>query len=412
LFAERVLIVGSVHLDTLATREFSGNVVTEPGNVVYAIGGIAYNIAANLAIEDDDSRLRIEVYTILPKYSVLTQVFLRKMKHLGISTQLVKTALKIDNLEVRGGGYVGVIEKGIKRTRFAVIDSAIHTTDVFTMQSRRLKRVLRKASIVATDTNMSAKTVGDVAKNSAERKVPLFISLGSEKDAKDAWLKGSPTSKAYCVCGRLEVIKPLLAEAGLDSAAINAFDDFLRTHRVSPLLSGICTALRTKFVLVIVEAEIPRGFGVLSAGGEGVFIGASKGTDQKVSTGNTAGVADAALSGFIYTFLRGSGAMKLKAAEQEALRSNITAFVDRAAASEGSTPGSVISFEEEDAAKSKFVQYIRALQMAEDVFPFGRTIAWIAAFTLVMWAVTEGAHFFDLEWILKYLPATRLGSPG
>src|SRR5262245_49121263 len=84
-----VLCIGATHLDTLATDSREGvaestiggiELITHPGKIVHAMGGSAFNVAVSLVREDRDRRLHVRFFTVLPKFSPLTQVFYRKMR--------------------------------------------------------------------------------------------------------------------------------------------------------------------------------------------------------------------------------------------------------------------------------------------------------------------------------------------
>ena len=105
-------------------------------------------------------------------------------------------------------------------------------------------------------------------------------------------------------------------------------------------------------------------------------------------------MVDAALAGFIQSYadlLRqgqgGRGTSLVSDDTTAVFRSNILDFVERVSESEGATPGSVISFEEQVHEQSRLAKLWRLTKIAFDVLPVFRYVLSIAALIIALWLV-------------------------
>jgi hypothetical protein len=112
---------------------------------------------------------------------------------------------------------------------------------------------------------------------------------------------------------------------------------------------------------------------------------------------------DGALAGFIesYAYVLGRGKGTDGAIVGESTRrtfnTNIQDFVEHVSQSEGATPGSVISFEEEARQQSRLAKLWRLTKIAFDVLPVFKYLLSIAAAIIALWLIDLGLD------VLKYL---------
>src|SRR5207253_664958 len=120
-----------------------------------------------------------------------------------------------------------------------------------------------------------------------------------------------------------------------------------------------------------------RGFALLAAGEKPYrcFLATPDEVRARVQHGNSAGVVDGALAGFIESYVR--LAMRRKAETgsvvsektRKVVGATILDFAEHVSQSEGATPGSVISFEEEARQQSRLAKLWRLTKIAFDVLP-------------------------------------------
>jgi sugar/nucleoside kinase (ribokinase family) len=401
---KNVLTVGSVHLDTIALsrsadRDTDGD--TEVGSIIHSVGGSAFNIAANLAGHRKDNTVigGIAVYSILPQHSVLTEIIKYKSAAAGVNLKYLRLYKEFHDRRVRGGGYVGLLDEEKKLTRKAVVDAAMHEADIFADASEAavLARAVSWADILVLDADLATSTVNHIAEHARGHNKPLFLSIGSTQAGLRSWLRSSPTNAATCLSGRLRVMRELLAKLKVPEAEIEAFRRFVEEgdQHATFDVARICHLLRTDY-LVCSNVRESKGFALLAATEQPYkcFFDTPEDVRSRVQHGNSAGVVDAALAGFIQSYadlLRqgqgGRGTSLVSDDTTAVFRSNILDFVERVSESEGATPGSVISFEEQVHEQSRLAKLWRLTKIAFDVLPVFRYVLSIAALIIALWLV-------------------------
>ena len=84
---QKILIIGSVHLDIVASYEKSNESnADKEGDLKFSVGGAAYNIAANLAYKDH----RVSLFTFVKDNSVSGDVIKSAISAANIETQFVQ----------------------------------------------------------------------------------------------------------------------------------------------------------------------------------------------------------------------------------------------------------------------------------------------------------------------------------
>jgi sugar/nucleoside kinase (ribokinase family) len=424
----RVLTVGSVHLDTIALSseaDQANDGDTEIGNIIHSIGGSAYNIAANLAMHASGGDIvrSATVYSILPQHSVLTEIIKYKCASAGVKTSGLRLYKDFDNKRVRGGGYVGVLDEQKRLLRKAVVDAAMHEADIFadTKEAAQLTSAIRRADILVLDADLAISTVNRVSQHARHHEKPLFLSIGSMQAGMRTWLHSDSANRAVCIGGRLRVICEIIAKLKVPDTEIANFRAFVeegdqRTFDVN----RICRELKTKYI-VCCNVRESKGFALLAAGETPYqsFFATPPDVRSRMQHGNSAGVVDAALAGFIrsYAELRGRGSMAeasdiVSEQTRKVFESNILDFVERASESQGATPGSVISFEEQVSQQSQLAKLWRLTRIAFDALPIFRVIASFIALIIAMSLIDIGLdlldHFFGIKIDLPDKPWLRM----
>jgi sugar/nucleoside kinase (ribokinase family) len=398
----RVLTIGSVHLDTIALSsgadQFNDG-ETEVGSITHSVGGSAFNIAANLAMHrrGNDVISSAAVYSILPQHSVLTEIIKYKSAAAGVDTSYLRLYKEFHNKRVRGGGYVGVLDEEKRLTRKAVVDAAMQEADIFAEpeEADTFAGAIEWADILVLDADLAVATVNRIAEHARRHEKPLFMSIGSTQAGTRTWLHSDVSNTAVCLSGRLRVMCEILANLKVDDAEIAAFRRFVENNDVAAAfdINHICGLLKTRY-LVCSNVRESKGFALLASGGPPYkcFFATPKDVRTRMQQGNSAGVVDAALAGFIHSYARlarnghrAADASLVNDKNSGLFKTNILNFVERASESEGATPGSVVSFEEQASEQSRLAKLWRLTKIAFDVLPVFRYVLSIAALIIALW---------------------------
>ncbi len=411
---KRVLTIGSVHLDTIALSRSAGQSSvgeTEVGNIIHSVGGSAYNIAANLATHrpKSDAISDVGIYSILPQHSVLTEIIRYKVNAAGVNSRFLRLYKEFNNKKVRGGGYVGLLDEELRLIRRAVVDAAMHDADIFNHkeEAATLEDAIGWADFLVLDSDLAVPTINHIAEHARINKKPLFLSVGSALAGTRSWLISNSANETDCLSGRSLVIRTMLANLKVPPEEIEAFRAYVETGAESGAfnINEICRQLRTKY-LVCSNVRESRGFALLAPGATPYkcFFKTPESVRHRMQEGNSAGVVDGALAGFIESYAHivrrkspDGDAGIVNDTNRKMFQTNILDFVEHVSESEGATPGSVISFEEQASEQSQLAKLWRLTRIAFDVLPVFRYILSICALIIALWLVDVALD------VLKYL---------
>ena len=395
---KRVLTIGSVHLDTIALSRSpaSAEDVTLVGNITHSVGGSAYNIAANLASHHARRKAvrEVAIYSILPQHSVLTEIIKYKIDAAGIDSKFIRLYRDFNNRHVRGGGYVGILDDE-RLIRHAVVDAAMHDANIFQDRSERayLESAITWADALVFDSDLAVSTVNHIADHARDYGKPFFVCVGSPLAGVRSWIHSHDENLATCLSGRLRVLCVMLEQLKLPPAQIAAFRQFVETGagETGVDVNAICSLLKTKHV-VCCNVRQSRGFALLAAGETpySCFFATPDDVRSRVQHGNSAGVVDGALAGFIESYAHLGADDRVGNGTRKLFSTNILDFVAHVSESEGATPGSVISFEEEARQQSRLAKLWRLTKIAFDVLPVFKYLLSIAAAIIALWLIDVG----------------------
>lgn len=423
---KRILAVGSVHLDTIAlssTPTTTFDDVTHVGNITHSVGGSAYNVAANLASQLAHQRAirEVAIYSILPQHSVLTEIIRYKIKAAGIDTRFVRLYREFKSKRVRGGGYVGVLDEKDKLIRTAVVDAAMHEANIFQDKEERatLESAMAWADMLALDADLAVTTVNHLADHSRDYEKPLFISVGSPTAGMRSWIHSHEENLATCLTGRLLVLCKILEQLSFDKAHIAAFQQFVETGEMNGSfdVNAICSRLKSRHLLCC-NVQTSQGFALFAAGPTPYahFFQTPVDVRSRVQEGNSAGVMDGAMAGFIQScaqlleHTKAGNDLLVSKGSQRLFDTNILDLVRHVSETEGATPGSVISFDEQAQEQSAFSKIWRLTRIAFDAVPVFRYLFSIAALIIAAWLAEKAIallKYFGIEIPLPDLAILR-----
>jgi hypothetical protein len=424
---KRVLAVGSVHLDTIAlssTPTTSFDDVTHVGNITHSVGGSAYNVAANLAsqLAHQKAIREVAIYSILPQHSVLTEIIRYKIKAAGIDTRFVRLYREFKNKRVRGGGYVGVLDEKDKLIRTAVVDAAMHEANIFQDREERatLESAMAWADMLALDSDLAVTTVNHLADHSRDYEKPLFISVGSPTAGLRSWIHSHDENLATCLTGRLLVLCKMLEQLSFEKAHIDAFQHFVETGEMKGSfdVNAICSRLKARHLLCC-NVQTSQGFALFAAGQTPYahFFRTPVDVRSRVQEGNSAGVMDGAMAGFIQSCAQVLDRRKAAGNDllvgkdtQRLFDTSILDLVRHVSETEGATPGSVISFDEQEQERTAFSKIWRLTRIAFDAVPVFRYLLSLAALIIAAWLAEKAIallKYFGIEIQLPDLAIIR-----
>lgn len=169
-----VLVIGANHLDILATYKDRESQLDNMGDVRFAVGGTAFNMACNLAKEGIPTYLltAINPNTLGGKYA------LKSIQEFGIRDEF---CIKDENLEE--GAFVGIY-RGNSLER-AVTKTTIEKDTLGPKIEGLINEAIgRQTSLVLTDCNLHSAELNKVLKYCCEARKKLLIDGVSEEKSK------------------------------------------------------------------------------------------------------------------------------------------------------------------------------------------------------------------------------------
>jgi hypothetical protein len=256
------------------------------------------------------------------------------------------------------------------------------------------------------DSDLAVSIVNHVAEHASDHDKHLFVSVGAPSAGMRGWIHSHDDNVATCLSGRLGVLCNILQQLEHAPEQIAAFRRFVEKGDIDAALdiNSICARLKTRH-LVSCHVQGSRGIALLAAGDQpySCFLPIPGEVRERLQHGNAAGVMDGALAGFIAAFMRVS--LRSKGANEghvgdktrRLFSAKILDFVERVSQSEGATPGSVISFEEQAREQSRWAKLWRLTRIAVDVLPVFRYVVSIAALIVALWLVETAIDV--LHWL-------------
>ncbi len=171
-----ILVIGSVHLDILASYSpATDTAIDKPGTVEFAVGGTAYNIAANLSAV----RHPLSLYTHL-KASSWTLPFLLDAIE---SLRLKDSCIKLDPLLPESafvGHFMEENEGALVELQSAVCASGIESAE---LDLPWIQEVLQRSQLVVLDCNLSTEHLVSIAGIARALHRRVLVSAVSERKA-------------------------------------------------------------------------------------------------------------------------------------------------------------------------------------------------------------------------------------
>ena len=161
---QKILIIGSVHLDIVASYEKSNESnADKEGDLKFSVGGAAYNIAANLAYKDH----RVSLFTFVKDNSVSGDVIKSAISAANIETQFVQ-----QDSDLSESGYVSHQSEG--QLISAVSCMAIQEKAFDENVRKALTKAISSHSFVVVDTNLSTNQLETVVEICREKNTSIF----------------------------------------------------------------------------------------------------------------------------------------------------------------------------------------------------------------------------------------------
>jgi sugar/nucleoside kinase (ribokinase family)/nucleoside phosphorylase len=164
-----ILVVGSAHLDVLADySKPQRKYLDKVGEVHYAIGGTAFNIAAHLA----DAACSPAIWTVLSNNSLITPVVRQSLERHRIDTRFV------DEVGIPDSGFIAHTVDG---SLAAAVTSA--SIEQARFDEKRIDQAIKNAEFVVADCNLSSDQLQQIADLCLQHERRLLLSAVSQEKA-------------------------------------------------------------------------------------------------------------------------------------------------------------------------------------------------------------------------------------
>jgi sugar/nucleoside kinase (ribokinase family) len=169
-----VLVIGSAHIDILADyNKETENDINKAGDILIGVGGVGFNIAANLSFHGISSRL----YTVIKANSYSGNLIKSSMIKRGMSTEFL--------LEMHSGdSEIGFVAHRLEGRLVTGVASTL--VDLYPFQNHSLQNAINRANVIAVDCNLSAAQITQIRSISKKLAKPLFVCSVAENKVKRA----------------------------------------------------------------------------------------------------------------------------------------------------------------------------------------------------------------------------------
>lgn len=219
-----VLIIGSAHIDILAdyNRETKDDINKE-GDILIGVGGVAFNVAANLSYHGITSRL----YTIIKANSYSGTLIKSSMVKRGMSTEFV--------FEMPAGeSEIGFVAHRLEGSLIAGVASTL--VDACTLKTHSLENAVERAALVAVECNLSTAQIKQIRTITAKYDKPLFVCSVAENKVKRAIGQSEGIHyKMFCL-NRKEAEKQSLGKVSIDAESKQDISQLCRLYHAENLI--------------------------------------------------------------------------------------------------------------------------------------------------------------------------------
>jgi len=169
-----ILVIGSAHIDILADyNKETENDINKEGNILIGVGGVAFNIAANLTYHGISARL----YTVIKANSYSGTLIKSSMIKRGMSTEFVFE-------KPAGDSEIGFVAHRMEGSLVAGVAATL--VDQCPFQTHSLQSAIDRATLIAVDCNLSASQITQVRTVAAKLNKALFVCSVAENKVKRA----------------------------------------------------------------------------------------------------------------------------------------------------------------------------------------------------------------------------------
>ncbi|MCC8171226.1 MAG: PfkB family carbohydrate kinase [Parabacteroides sp.] len=172
-YTNRIVVIGGVHLDILTNYiDNTANTNFRDGTISIGIGGVGFNITANLKY---NNFINARLFTVInnPEESFSGMLIQDALRKRGMLTEYVK----IDNRDfVSEIGFIGVMN-GRNDFEFGITFTGI---DSFDFNERDLENAITDSEVVVIDCNLESIQINTIREFCRLHDKPLFICSVSE----------------------------------------------------------------------------------------------------------------------------------------------------------------------------------------------------------------------------------------
>jgi hypothetical protein len=353
----------------------------KPGTAFEAIGGSAYNVAANINQSESSWMLGASVFAVVSPNTFFERLLRAKLRRLPWETahRIQYHSALTDSQgghHVKGSYYISVVNHRVPTTQAGVVDHSLGSIDLFDTKEcgAALSRAIAESSAIIASASMKPeqldRIISECDGGKTQPKRPLFVTISSSYEGES--LRARRSDKVKCIAVRYEVARNILTnleqkafEEALQNAVINRME--LSISEATTL----CDLFSAQHLLVTYLTEgidekrrmpVAKGAVLVLTQEHGARLIDLDEVLGKVTDGNLVGVSDAIMAGFIEAYVDLASRdifpledLSINVAEKGSfLKERMIPHVMRVIDSNGPTLGSVLNPDKRSATAQGF----------------------------------------------------------